>query len=135
MKTSQNADFLASIVEILRHIKEVEGDVRQKSKESMLKIESFFVDGGVAPSSQVVEAMQYQDIMSQQLSATIEAIEAIERSIAMYTHSFKHDTELLGENLQNLNDKLKKSLETAKTKKESFGGKASDESVQEIEFF
>ena len=128
--------ILTSIIEILNHIKEVEGDVIELSRDSMMSISNFLSKNSVELDESVIEALQHQDIISQQLSATIEAIGSVEKNINIYLHALREDTGIISDGLDKLHNKLSKSLDEAKSKKDAFSGKSLDSSAQEeIEFF
>lgn len=128
--------ILTSILEILRHIKEVQGDVIGLSKDSMMSVSNFLSEKNIELDESVIEALQHQDIISQQLSATVEAIDSVEKNITIYMHALKEDTGMISDGLEKLHSKLSKSLNEAKSKKDSFSGKAlNDDAQDEIEFF
>lgn len=128
--------ILTSIIEILNHIKEVEADVVELSKESMINISNFLSKNSIEADASVIEALQHQDIISQQLSATTEAINSVEKNINIYLHALREDTGIISNGLDKLHNKLSKSLDEAKSKKSAFAGKSLNNSEQEeIEFF
>ncbi len=128
--------ILTSVLEILKHIKEVQIDVKELSKDSIMSISNFLDEQKIGLNTEVMEALQHQDIISQQLSAIVDAINSVEKNITVYIHALKEDTGMISDGLEKLNSKLSKSLDEAKLKKSSFGGKALNENAQEeIEFF
>ena len=125
-----------SLNELLEHIKQVERDTISISKEAQMKLSSFMEKNKMELDDEAAEALQYQDIVSQQLSATIEAIELVQKNLQMFSHTFKQDEEIADESVIKLRKKMKTVLEQAKAKKDAFSGhvtKPSDE--HEIEFF
>lgn len=125
-----------SLHELLEHIKQVEQDTIQISKESQLKLSSFMEKNGMQLDDEAAEAMQYQDIISQQLSATIEAIELVQKNLLMFSHSFKEDEKIADDSVVKLRAKLGSVLEEAKAKKAAFSGHIQDKSDEyDIEFF
>jgi predicted RNA-binding protein with EMAP domain len=129
--------ILQSIEEMLSHIKNVQSDVITLSSESLLIVSKFIEKNSLAIDDDVAKALQYQDIISQQLSATIDAIESIEKYIRQFTHAYHSDETLAFENIQKLQSRLATALEEARDKKNRFSGKLTNEDVQndEIEFF
>ena len=124
------------MLEILKHIKEVEADVVELSKDSMMNISNFLSNSNIELDGKVIEALQHQDIISQQLSATTEAIDSVEKNINVYLHALREDTGIISNGLDKLHNKLSKSLDEARSKKSAFSGKSLDSSAQEeIEFF
>ena len=80
--------------------------------------------------------MQYQDIITQQLNATIEAIDSMRSSIEIFSHAYKNDEDLVSESMKKLQEKLNITLQDAKDKKDRFSGKSVLENADdEIEFF
>lgn len=125
-----------SLHELLEHIKQVEQDTIQISKESQLKLSSFMEKNGMQLDDEAAEAMQYQDIISQQLSATIEAIELVQKNLLMFSRSFKEDEKIADDSVVKLRAKLGSVLEEAKAKKAAFSGYIQDKSDDyDIEFF
>lgn len=129
--------ILNSIEELLTHIQDVQKDVIGLSTESLLKISSFIENNNLEIDEDVATALQYQDIISQQLNATIEAIDSIKININRFSHLYKSDENLAVESMNKLHDKLNATLNDAKDKKDRFSGKFADssEEVDEIEFF
>jgi len=128
--------MLNSIDELLVHIKDVQLDVIELSNESLMKMSSFMEKNNLEIDEDISTALQYQDIITQQLSATIEAIESMKKSIDIFSHAYKSDEGLANESMVKLKEKLSATLEDAKDKKSRFSGKFSDENADdEIEFF
>jgi len=129
--------LLNSMGELLSHIKDVQQDVISLSSESLLMISSFIEKNNLEIDNDVATALQYQDIISQQLSATIETITSVQMSIERFSHSYQTDENLVVDSMKKLQDKLGIALGEAKDKKSRFAGKLAlnDEDTQEIEFF
>jgi len=128
--------MLDSIDELLNHIKDVQLDVIELSGESLMKMSSFIEKNGLEIDEDISTALQYQDIITQQLNATIEAIESMKKSIEVFSHAFKSDEGLAEQSVVKLREKLQKTLEEAKEKKSRFSGKhAAEHADDEIEFF
>jgi len=127
-------ELFESIKFLLDHIKEVEEDVKDMTKESYLVISKVFSEQENLPD-EALETLQYQDIISQQLSATIEAIGSVQENINYFLHSTKEDTHMMRSNLDRLSKKLKKATDEAHKKREAFKGKVGSDVEDEIEFF
>jgi hypothetical protein len=128
--------MLDSIEELLIHIKEVQLDVIELSNESLMKMSSFMEKNGLEIDEDISTALQYQDIVTQQLNASIEAIDSMNKSIEIFSHAFKSDEGLANESLAKLQEKLTATLKEAKDKKSRFSGKHAPEHAEdEIEFF
>jgi uncharacterized protein YukE len=122
--------------DLLEHIKQVELDSISLSKEAQMKISNFIERKGLDLDDEAVEAFQYQDIVSQQLSATIEAIEMVQKNLQEYAHSFAEDDKIADKSSEILDKKLDEVLVKAKAKREAFSGHLkSDNDEHEIEFF
>ena len=125
-----------SLNELLEHIKQVEKDTIHISREAQLKLSSFMEKQGVELDDEAAEALQYQDIVSQQLTATIEAIELVQKNLQMFAHTFKEDEKIADDSVTKLRTKMSAVLEDARAKKEAFGGHVKDNTDEhEIEFF
>lgn len=125
-----------SLNELLEHIKQVEQDTIAISQEAQMKISVFMEKKGIELDDEAAEALQYQDIVSQQLSATIEAIELVQKNLQMFSHNFKEDEKTADDSVIKLRTKLTAVLEEARAKKERFSGHIKDSSdAYEIEFF
>ena len=125
-----------SLNELLEHIKQVEKDTINISREAQMKLSAFMEKKNIELDDDAAEALQYQDIVSQQLSATIEAIELVQKNLQMFAHMFKEDEKIADDSVDKLRVKMKAVLEDAKAKKEAFSGHIKDKSDEnEIEFF
>ncbi len=128
--------ILDSVDSLLEHIEEVQKDVTHLSNESLLKMSTYIEKNNIEVDDDIATALQYQDIITQQLSATIEAIESMRASIKRFKHAFSNDENLAQDSMNKLQEKLNKTLAEAKDKKSRFSGKAIDDApTDEIEFF
>jgi hypothetical protein len=136
MGFNKTEDILSSIVEILKHIDNVQQEVLILSERSVGSFYSFLEDNKIQPDEKTLEGFQFHDIISQQISAVNEAVTMIEKNINIYLHAVKQDQNMLDESIEKLSARLTKSLETAKEKKEAFSGNAIDPNHgADIEFF
>ena len=125
-----------SLNNLLEHIKQVELDTIDISKEAQMKLSSYIEKNNMELDDEAAEALQYQDIISQQLSATIEAIELVQKNLQMFSHSFKQDEDIADESVAKLRMKMDTVLAQAKAKKDAFTGHVADTTGNhEIEFF
>lgn len=127
--------ILNSVDELLSHIKDVQQDAINLSRESLLMISGFIEKNSLEVDEDVATALQYQDIISQQLMATIEAIESVQKSIYRFSHSYQTDENLAMDSMKKLQEKLSIALNEAKDKKNRFSGKFATDDADEIEFF
>jgi len=128
--------ILNSVDSLLEHIKSVQEDVINLSHDSIVKINGFIEKNNLEVDDDVLTAMQYQDIVSQQLNATIEAIDSMRSSIEIFSHAYKSDENLATESITKLQEKLNATLKEAQDKKDRFSGKSAFENADdEIEFF
>ncbi|MEA2100148.1 MAG: hypothetical protein U9P72_08460 [Campylobacterota bacterium] len=130
-------EILNSVDSLLEHIKNVQNDVVGLSNDSLLKMSSYIEKNKLEVDDDISTALQYQDIITQQLNATIEAIDSMRSSINRFTHAYEQDESLVKDSMIKLQDKLCLTLEEAKDKKNRFSGKTTHDDVQsdEIEFF
>ena len=129
--------ILKSVDELLVHIKNVQEDVISLSNESLMKMSNYIEKNSLEVDDDISTALQYQDIITQQLSATIEAIQSMKNSIDIFTHAYESDESLAADSMNKLHEKLNLTLQEAKDKKERFSGKSANNSADtdEIEFF
>ena len=129
--------ILNSVDELLEHIKEVQLEVISLSNDSLLKMSSFIEENNLEIDENISTALQYQDIVTQQLTATIEAIDSMNMSIKIFNHAYESDENLANESLAKLQEKLSLTLLDAKEKKNRFSGKTAQNNADtdEIEFF
>lgn len=128
--------ILDSIDELLTHIEGVQADVIELSAESFMKMGSVIEKNGIEIDEDLATALQYQDIITQQLNATREAIDSMKSSIDNFSQAYKSDEGLAEESLVKLREKLNVTLEDARDKKSRFSGKIAEDNIDdEIEFF
>ena len=129
--------ILNSVDELLQHIKDVQTDVIELSNDSLLKMSSFIEKNSLEIDEGISTALQYQDIITQQLNASIEAIDSMKNSIKRFNHAFESDESLANESIQKLQEKLHVTLQEAKDKKDRFSGKTAGSAAEteDIEFF
>ena len=129
--------ILNSVDSLLEHIKDVQTDVIGLSNDSLLKMSSYIEKNQLEVDDEISTALQYQDIITQQLTATIDAIESMRTSIDMFTHAYEQDESIARASMNKLEDKLNTTLNEAKEKKNRFSGKTlqDTEEFDEIEFF
>ena len=136
--------------ELEKRIKELE-DEKQKSSDYIAELErkvdalentqsqnhDYMQENNLEIDDKIATAFQYQDIITQQLDASLEAIDSMRQSIAVFSHAFKSDEDLANGSLMKLQEKLNSALKEAKEKKERFSGKSADNISEndEIEFF
>lgn len=136
MGFNKTEDVLTSMVDILKHIENVQQDVIELSERSVVTFHGFMEENSLQPDQKVLQVFQYQDIITQQLSAVSEAIGMIETNINVYLHAVKHDQSMLGESIEKLSSRLMKSLQMAKKKREEFSGNSiNPHHGESIEFF
>ena len=128
-------NMLSLINELLTHIKDVEQDTIKMSQDSMIMLGEFIEKNSIELDENAAKSLQYQDIISQQLTATIEAIESVQKSIEIFENAYKSDERIASDSLNKLNDKLINTLEIAKDRREAFSGKLGHNDQEEIEFF
>ena len=127
--------MLSSVNELLSHIKEVEQDTIKLSQDSMIILSQFIEKNGIELDEDAARALQYQDIISQQLSATIDAIGSVQKSIDIFENAYKSDEKIASDSLSKLHVKLNNALSLAQNKREAFSGNLDKKDEDEIEFF
>ena len=130
-----NQELFESIGVLLDHIKTVQLDVIDMTKSSYMTVSEIFSQFQGQLPDKALESLQYQDIVSQQLSAIVEAIEIVQKNIEYYTHATIEDSKMVQKNLQKLGNKLDDAIRRAKEKRDAFSGKVGHENADDIEFF
>ena len=109
--------ILNSFDDLLEHIKEIQEDVIGLSNESLLKMSAYIEKNNLEVDDDILTALQYQDIITQQLSATIEAINSMRGSMNRFSHAYEQDESLVQDSMSKLQEKLNVTLQEAKDKK------------------
>ena len=120
--------ILNAVNELLEHMQNVQVDVMKLSSDSLSNMSGFIEKNGLEIDEEILTSFQYQDIITQQLTANIETMQSIQKSILSFETN--KDTQILQE-------KLDLVLQDAKEKKERFSGKTAEQDVsaETIEFF
>ncbi len=118
--------------DLLEHIKQVESETMALSRDAQLRLTAFIDAAQLVPDDATLEAMQYQDIVSQQLGATVETIESIQASLRECGGEIAccDDTRL-----GSCEAELAAALARAQEKRLAFGGKMHHDEDAGIEFF
>jgi predicted adenine nucleotide alpha hydrolase (AANH) superfamily ATPase len=124
--------FIETLKQLLDHVKMVETEAMELSKDSQMRITAFIEKHNLHPDDETLEAMQYQDIISQQLSATVEAIEGMQEYLDHFNVALKTEDE---KGVEAAVEKLEHALARAKEKHSGFGGKMHHGDDDGIEFF
>lgn len=128
--------FLQTLNELLEHVKNVERETISLTQEAQLRMIRFLEKNNLQVDDETLESMQYQDIISQQLSATIEAIENAQEHIHYFVHAFNQDDAIAVQSIEKMHGKLTHALDKAKEKHSAFSGKInSTDDDDGIEFF
>ncbi len=128
--------FLQTLNGLLEHVKTVERETISLTKEAQLRMVRFLDKNGLSVDDETLEAMQYQDIIAQQLSATIEAIESAQEHMQYFIHAFSQDDAIASQSIEKMQGKLTVALERAKERHRAFSGKVHREDDEDgIEFF
>jgi hypothetical protein len=136
------AELVQSVVDVLEHVQEVENSIIDLSKDATLEFSKAVENTDIALSDEFMSALQYQDILSQQLSATVEAMNITATQIKEYIQNFECEDKLddqsskLVEEFQALGSNINEAIKNAKIKQETFGGRVlNDTASNDIEFF
>ncbi len=110
-KRNDTKALLAILKGSLEHIKDVQKSVLKLNHDSMTLLCDNIFEAELELCEDGFVALQHQDILSQQLNATIELIEMIDK----YSNESCH---------RSLRRNISSSLKVAKLKKEAFSGNA-----------
>ncbi len=126
---------LQTLDRLLEHVIDVEREMITLSAEAHRRISAWITASGGEITDDVVEALQYQDILSQQLSATIEAIESVRRHVGGICDASSGRDAEGDEAMERIDTHLAEILETAQSKRLAFGGRVHQDDDEGIEFF
>jgi hypothetical protein len=128
--------ILNSMDALLEHIKDVQLSVIDLSSDSLIKMSEYIEKNRLEVDTNITTALQYQDIIAQQLTASSEAIDSMRKSIEVFQHAYRSDEDVTNGSLLQLQDTLNSVLKEAKDKRERFSGKLThNEESNDIEFF
>ena len=118
--------------DLLEHIKQVESETMTLSRDAQLRLTAFIDAAQLQLDDATLEAMQYQDIVSQQLGATVETIESIQASLRECGGEIACRDDAQRESCA---AQLAAALALAQEKRLAFGGKMHHGEDAGIEFF
>jgi len=118
--------------QLLAHVIEVELEMVSLSAESHKKITQWISESNLIPGNDIIEAMQYQDILAQQLSATSDALSKIRDHLE---DVFSHSSDESNKMIEIADNQMVQILEEAKFKRAAFSGRRDQSDDQGIEFF
>jgi hypothetical protein len=121
------AKVLNSAIDMINHFEEVEKNIISESKQSSMELARLIDDGKINATEEVIDALQYQDIVSQRLSATVEAMENTKKFIQEYVDDNMCPEEFL--------DKLSFTLQNAIKKQLAFEGSHDTDDTKEDDIF
>jgi len=129
--------ILNSVDSLLEHIKDVQHNVIEFSSDSLLKMSDYIEKNNLEVDDNLLSALQYQDIITQQLNATNDTIDSMRSNLNIFIHAYEQDENIVKDSMIKLQDKLNITLQEAKDKQNRFSGKTAqnDEQNEEIEFF
>ncbi len=131
-------DVLKSILALLKHIQRVEQEIVVLTQKSSGVLIQEITDQKIVINDNILEAIQLQDIISQQFGAIAIAIDDIEKHVIVHMHAMRTDNAILHTSIEKLYTKMVDSLDEAKKKQDSFTGNsllAAENRTDEIEFF
>lgn len=136
MDICENEHMLGLIVGLLKHIENVQKDVMEMTEKSAVSFHDMMIKNNLAPDKESLDALQFQDIITQQLNAIGETVRAIEKSITVHIHAIKGDKATLEKSIKKLSTSLEESVNKAKEQREAFKGNSMGKKQEDvIEFF
>jgi hypothetical protein len=131
-------DVLMSILALLKHIKKVEQEIEILTQKSSGILIKEITTNDIIINDEILEAIQLQDIITQQFSAVSIAIDDIEKHVDAHMQAMRIDNAIFHMSIEKLHTKMIDSLNEAKKKQDSFTGNsllATENRTDEIEFF
>ncbi len=127
--------MFSSISHLLEHIQEIEKEIIELSEKSTMVFSELIEQNSIEIDEQITQALQRQDMISQQLNATVDAIEEAKRSMQKCQEGMQNDALSVERELEELDRALQNILVNAKEKKEAYSGHFHSQDDNEIEFF
>ena len=137
MNTSELEHVFVSITSILEHIENTNYDIsNMMEKSSTIIVKELTESKKDGFSQELIEAIQLQDIISQQVQAVSGALGEMQKNIDAYLHSVRTDHSILNQGMKKLHHKMDAALQEAKRKHDAFAGRTHNDDADEcIEFF
>ncbi len=127
--------MFSSMSHLLEHIQEIEKEIIELSEKSTMVFSELIEQNSIEIDEQITQALQRQDMISQQLNATVDAIEEAKRSMQKCQEGMQNDALSVERELEELDRALQNILANAKEKKEAYSGHFHSQNDNEIEFF
>jgi len=133
---SRMEKLFVSIDELLDHISTVEQDVGQFTFDAFIAMNRYLQENNLQVDENLAMALQSQDIISQQLSATMDAIQSCKEGIAAFEAYLTTDIEKVKSDLDAITEKFSSATAKAKERREAYlGNMHNEDSDDEVEFF
>lgn len=118
----ESEGLLGPFLEIFHHIRNVQREVCAMSERSATAFHRHLEENAMEMTESLLEALQGQDIVSQQFTAIDELIDTVEKTLA-------------GNDPAWVCAGLKRALERARKKREAYGGNAMNAQKCDVHFF
>ena len=137
MNTVELENVFVSITSILEHIENTNYDIsNMMERSSTIIVKELTESKKDGFSQELIEAIQLQDIISQQVQAVSGALGEMQKNIDAYLHSVRTDHSILNQGMKKLHHKMDAALLEAKRKHDAFAGRTQNDDADEcIEFF
>ncbi len=123
MQTREIKDFLTLMTKVLKHMETVQRDIMKFSESSTIIFYRTLEKNNLPLDEEQIRAVQYQDIVSQQLNALCTSVEMIEKSFNEFVVTTKRNEDS-NEHLHKLFNELESAYDIAKHNQKVFGGDA-----------
>jgi len=129
-------NLFVSIDELLNHISVVEQDVGVFTYDAFMAMQKYIKDNNLIVDDELALALQSQDVIAQQLSATLDAINGFRDGIEHFEAYLSTDVEKVKHDIDAITKKFDDTTAKAREKREAYLGRMHNQDKDdEVEFF
>jgi len=129
-------NLFVSVDELLGHISTVEEDVGSFTYDAFMAVQKYISDNNLVVDDELTMALQSQDVIAQQLSATMDAIKSCREGISDFEAYLTTDVEKAKKDLDAITSKFQDAITKAKDRRSAYLGRMhSQDDGDEVEFF
>jgi len=133
---SRMKNLFNSIDELLNHISVVEQDVGTFTYDAFMVVQKYISDNNLEVSDELALALQSQDVIAQQLSATMDAINGFRDGISHFEAYLATDIEKVKHDIDEITKKFDDATAKAVERREAYMGRMQNKNEDdEVEFF
>jgi len=129
-------NLFVSVDELLEHIGTVEEDVGSFTYDAFIAVQKYISDNNLVVDDELAIALQSQDVIAQQLNATMDAIKSCRDGISDFEAYLTTDVEKAKKDLDDITSKFQDAIAKAKDRRSAYLGRMhNQDDDDEVEFF